>query len=77
MVTECGNMSAMASIGLRELTHHTAVIARRVRDGETIIVTDHGRPVLRMIPAGASDASTSDGIAGGAPALSMPWHRSQ
>jgi prevent-host-death family protein len=45
----------MATIGLRELTHHTAAIARRVRDGETIIVTDHGRPVIRMTPATAAD----------------------
>jgi prevent-host-death family protein len=49
----------MATIGMRELTHHTAAMARRVRDGETLIVTDHGRPVLRMIPASASDDGLS------------------
>jgi prevent-host-death family protein len=49
----------MATIGLRDLTHHTASIARRVRDGETIVVTDHGRPVLRMVPASASDDGLS------------------
>jgi prevent-host-death family protein len=45
----------MATIGLRELTHHTAAIARRVREGETIIVTDHGTPVIRMVPATPAD----------------------
>jgi prevent-host-death family protein len=45
----------MGTIGLRELTHHTAAIARRVRDGETIIVTDHGKPVIRMSPATPAD----------------------
>jgi prevent-host-death family protein len=45
----------MEMIGLRELTHHTAAIARRVRDGETIIVTDHGKPVIRMTPATPAD----------------------
>lgn len=45
----------MATIGLRDLTHHTAQIARRVRAGETIIVTDRGRPVIRMTPAAPAD----------------------
>lgn len=45
----------MDTIGLRELTHRTAAIARRVRAGETILVTDHGRPVMRLIPASPAD----------------------
>ena len=45
----------MGTIGLRELTHHTAAIARLVRSGETIIVTDRGKPVIRMTPATASE----------------------
>ncbi|HEY2791293.1 MAG TPA: type II toxin-antitoxin system prevent-host-death family antitoxin [Micromonosporaceae bacterium] len=49
----------MESVGLRELAHHTAAIVRRVRDGETIVVTDHGSPVLRMVPAGVSDDGLS------------------
>lgn len=40
----------MASIGLRELSHHTSQIVNRVRQGEVIEVTDHGRPVLRLVP---------------------------
>ncbi|NYI05430.1 type II toxin-antitoxin system Phd/YefM family antitoxin [Allostreptomyces psammosilenae] len=40
----------MESIGLRELSHHTARVVARVRDGETIQVTDHGKPVLRLVP---------------------------
>jgi prevent-host-death family protein len=41
--------------GLRELTHRTAAIARRVRAGETILVTDHETPVMRLIPAAPAD----------------------
>lgn len=45
----------METIGLRELTHRTAAIARRVRAGETILVTDHGSPVMRLTPAAPAD----------------------
>lgn len=40
----------MPRIGLRELSHHTSRIVNRVRQGEVIEVTDHGRPILRLVP---------------------------
>jgi len=40
----------MSQVGLRELSHHTAKIVDRVRQGETIEVTDHGMPIFRMVP---------------------------
>jgi len=40
----------MPQVGLRELSHHTARIVDRVRQGETIEVTDHGAPIFRMVP---------------------------
>lgn len=46
----------METVGLRELSHHTAQIVRRVRNGETFIVTDHGKPVLRMVPEPATSS---------------------
>lgn len=46
----------MATIPLGELNHHPSKVTARVRAGETIVVTDHGRPVIRMTPA---DESTS------------------
>jgi prevent-host-death family protein len=45
----------METIGLGELTNRTAAIARRVRAGETILVTDHGKPVMRLTPAAPAD----------------------
>ena len=30
-------------------------LLRRVRDGESYVVTSHGKPVARLIPAGARD----------------------
>ena len=40
----------METIGLRELNQNPSKAVARVRAGESIIVTDRGRPVLRMVP---------------------------
>jgi prevent-host-death family protein len=38
------------TIGLRELNQNPSRAVARVRAGESLIVTDRGRPVLRMVP---------------------------
>ncbi|TWD81597.1 prevent-host-death family protein [Kribbella amoyensis] len=38
------------TIGLRELNQNPSKAVARVRAGETIVVTDRGRPVLRLVP---------------------------
>jgi prevent-host-death family protein len=40
----------MRTIGLRELNQNPSRAVARVRAGETIVVTDRGRPVLRLVP---------------------------
>jgi prevent-host-death family protein len=40
----------MKTIGLRELNQNPSKAVARVRAGETIVVTDRGRPVLRLVP---------------------------
>lgn len=40
----------METIGLRELNQNPSKAVARVRAGVSIIVTDRGKPVLRMIP---------------------------
>ena len=40
----------METIGLRELNQNPSRAIARVRAGESIIVTDRGRPVLRLVP---------------------------
>src|SRR5205085_911717 len=44
----------MASVGVRELRQRASEVLRRVKAGETIEVTEHGRPValLTPLPAG-------------------------
>ena len=37
-------------VGIRELKEHASAVIRRVVSGETIKVTDRGRPVARIVP---------------------------
>ena len=41
-------------IGIRELKSTLSECVREVKSGRTIVVTDHGRPVARIIPEGVS-----------------------
>lgn len=38
-------------VGVRELKARLSEYLRRVRTGDTIVITDHGRPVGRIVPA--------------------------
>lgn len=38
------------TVGLRELRHHTSEVLARVRHGETVDVTEHGRLIARIVP---------------------------
>lgn len=40
----------METIGLRELNQNPSKAVARVRAGHSVIVTDRGRPILRMVP---------------------------
>ena len=54
-VVASATMSHMERVGVRELRRQASAILRRVAAGETIEVTDRGRPVavlLRSMPAG-------------------------
>jgi prevent-host-death family protein len=42
----------MEKVGVRELKSALSRYLKRVRSGETIVVTDRGRPVARIIPVG-------------------------
>ena len=38
-------------VGVRELRQNLSVYLRRVKEGEALDVTEHGRPVARLVPA--------------------------
>ena len=42
------------SVGVRELRQQASAILRRVVAGESIVVTDHGHPVARIVPLRSS-----------------------
>ena len=46
----------MRSIGIRELRQHASRYLRDVQRGETIEITDRGRPVARLVPPGDGGA---------------------
>lgn len=50
------------SVGLRELKSRLGEYVRRVRAGETILVTDRGHVVAELAPRGATGAPSEDGL---------------
>ena len=53
----------MDRIGVRELRQHASRFLERVSRGETLEVTDRGRPVARLVPV--SSARWGDMVASG------------
>jgi len=45
---------AELKVGVRELKSRLSEYLRRVKQGETLIITEHGKPVGRLIPQGQS-----------------------
>lgn len=50
----------MTTVGVAQLKARLSEYLARVRAGDEIVVTDHGRPVARIVPAGGSDDSLAD-----------------
>ncbi len=56
----------MNRVGIRELRQQASAVIRRVVAGETVEVTDRGRPVARIVPlraAGVLDQWIAEGRA--------------
>jgi len=56
----------MNRVGIRELRQNASAVIRRVAGGETLEVTDRGRPVARIVPlrpAGVIDQLIAEGRA--------------
>jgi prevent-host-death family protein len=43
-------MTHMNTVGIRELQQNAGAVVARAAAGETIVVTDRGRPVARLVP---------------------------
>ena len=44
-----------AAVSAADANREFSKLLRRVRDGETVTITSHGRPVAKLVPAGADD----------------------
>lgn len=55
----------METIGLRELNQNPSKAVARVRAGVSLIVTDRGKPVLRMVPEIEDPSTLQQMIAAG------------
>jgi prevent-host-death family protein len=65
-VTTSGRyIQVVETIGLRELNQNPSRAVARVRAGESLLVTDRGRPVLRMVPEVESPGVLSRMVAEG------------
>jgi prevent-host-death family protein len=50
------------SVGVRELKTHLSEYLREIKKGKTIIITEHGKTVGRLIPAGSSVESRMEAL---------------
>lgn len=65
---ECGytdGMSETTTVGVRELKTHLSRYLGLVRDGDEIVVTDHGQPVARLVGLDAPAQRLADLVARG------------
>ena len=63
-VASCGYIGSMKTVGIRELKNHLSEYLRRVRLGESVLVTDRGEVVAEFSPPtrGAADTSLPAGL---------------
>lgn len=40
----------MKTAGIREARHHLSDLLNEVREGREVLITEHGRPVARLVP---------------------------
>ena len=50
-------MSAALALSIGEVKSHFSALAQRVEAGEEIVVSRHGKPVLKLVPYSAEEAA--------------------
>ncbi len=61
-VATCSYITVVTTVGIREMKNRLSDYVRRVRRGETILVTDRGRVVARLTPPAADDGGDDEVI---------------
>jgi prevent-host-death family protein len=57
--------TSSGNVGVRELRDHLSKYLAEVKDGGEVVVTEHGRPIARLIPADAPRDRLAELIAAG------------
>ncbi len=52
-------------VGVRELRDHLSKYLAQVKEGREVVITDHGRPVARLVPPGDAHERLAQLIAEG------------
>jgi len=52
--------SDMITVGAFEAKTHFSTLLERVSHGEEVVITRHGKPVARLVPAAVADRSRFD-----------------
>ncbi|GAB3275058.1 type II toxin-antitoxin system Phd/YefM family antitoxin [Kineosporia babensis] len=55
----------MQQIGIRELNQNTSQVLARVSGGESLEITDRGRPIARLVPVTDDQAALARLVASG------------
>ncbi|HKR50183.1 MAG TPA: type II toxin-antitoxin system prevent-host-death family antitoxin [Pseudonocardiaceae bacterium] len=63
--TSSSDIKGVETIGLRELNQNPSKAVGRVRAGVSLIVTDRGKPVLRMVPEAEHPSTLQQMVAAG------------
>ena len=45
---------SQVTVGIRELKAHLSSYVRQVKSGASVVITEHGKPVGRIVPIGPS-----------------------
>jgi prevent-host-death family protein len=57
--------TSSGNVGVRQLRDHLSKYLAEVKDGGEVVVTEHGRPIARLIPADAPRDRLAELIAAG------------
>lgn len=63
----------METIGLRELNQNPSKAVAQVRAGATVLVTDRGKPILRMVPEVEHPGTLARMVAAGEARAPAEW----
>ena len=55
----------MERIGVRDLNQNTSQVLARVSGGESLEITDRGRPIARLVPVGDDRSTLANLVAAG------------